>query len=201
VKARIGLTGGIGSGKSEVAKIFAARGALVIDADELAREAVAEGSEALRAIAARWPQAVKGGRLDRSALGRIVFNDAQARAELNAIVHPVVRRLGAEREAQAAPGQLVVHDVPLLFEGDFYRRCDANVLVVAPLLLRIARTMDRSGLSRHEVERRIAAQISPGRARALTDFTIENDGTLEELRRRAGDVYERLLALEPRARG
>ncbi len=200
MKARIGLTGGIGSGKSEAAKVFAARGALVIDADALAREALAEGSPGLDAVARRWPQAVPDGRLDRAALARIVFHDPSARAELNALVHPIVRRLGEAREALAGPGQFVVHDVPLLFEGGFYRRCDANVLVTAPLELRIARAMERSGLSRAEVERRIAAQIAPERARELADFTIDNDGTLEQLQLRTNAVYEQLLARAPAPR-
>jgi dephospho-CoA kinase len=193
VTARVGLTGGIGSGKSEVAKVFAELGALVIDSDALAREAVAPGSEGLRATAARWPETVAGGVLDRAALARIVFDDPLARAELNAIVHPLVRRMALEREAQAAPGQLVIREAPLLFEGDFYKSCDANVLVVAPLELRIARAMARSGLSRGEVERRIAAQIAPDRARQLADYTLENAGTLEELRAKATELYQKLL--------
>jgi dephospho-CoA kinase len=193
VTARVGLTGGIGSGKSEVAKVFAELGALVIDSDALAREAVAPGSEGLRATAARWPETVAGGVLDRAALARIVFDDPLARAELNAIVHPLVRRMALEREAKAAPGQLVIREAPLLFEGDFYKSCDANVLVVAPLELRIARAMARSGLSRGEVERRIAAQIAPDRARQLADYTLENAGTLEELRAKATELYQKLL--------
>jgi dephospho-CoA kinase len=192
VTARVGLTGGIGSGKSEVAKVFAELGALVIDSDALAREAVAAGSEGLRAIAARWPESVAGGTLDRAALARIVFDDAAARAELNAIVHPLVRRLALEREARAAAGQLVIREAPLLFEGDFYKSCDANVLVVAPPEVRIARAMARSGLSRADVERRIAAQIAPERARELADYTLENDGTLEELRAKATELYHKL---------
>jgi dephospho-CoA kinase len=193
VTARVGLTGGIGSGKSEVAKVFAELGALVIDADALAREAVAPGSEGLRSIAARWPETVAGGVLDRAALARIVFDDAAARAELNAIVHPLVRRLALEREARAAGGQLVIREAPLLFEGDFYKSCDANVLVVAPLELRIARAMARSCLSRDEVERRIAAQITPERARELADYTLENAGTLGELRTKATELFPKLL--------
>jgi dephospho-CoA kinase len=192
VTARVGLTGGIGSGKSEVAKVFAELGALVIDSDALAREAVAAGSEGLRAIAVRWPESVAGGTLDRAALARIVFDDPLARAELNAIVHPLVRRLALEREAQAAPGQLVIREAPLLFEGDFYKSCDANVLVIAPPELRIARAMARSGLSRAEVERRIAAQIAPERARELADYTLENDGSLEELRAKATELFHKL---------
>ncbi len=199
MKARIGLTGGIGSGKSEAARIFSARGALVIDADALARDALADGSEGLREVALRFPQAVREGRLDRAAVAAIVFNDEAARGALNAIVHPIVRRLAEAREAQAAPGLLVVHDVPLLFEHGFWRECDANVLVVAPRELRIARAMARSGLAREDVERRIAAQIAPERAREMADFTLENDGTLEQLRANASALYDRLLGISPRS--
>jgi dephospho-CoA kinase len=195
------LTGGIGAGKSEVAKIFAQLGALVIDADELARLAVVPGSEGLAAIAARWPEVLHSdGTLDRAALAALVFADSQALAELNAIVHPIVRRLSDEREAAARAGGLVVHEVPLLFEAGFYRQCRANVLVAAPLELRVARVMARSGVGRDEVERRMRAQIDPQRARALADYVIENDGTPAELRERAAAVYRELETLGPHAR-
>jgi dephospho-CoA kinase len=198
VRLRVGLTGGIGSGKSAAANVFAGLGALVIDADQLARDAVAPASAGFATIAARWPQVVTAdGRLDRPALAAIVFADGGARDELNAIVHPEVRRLAAEREAAAAPRQIVVHDVPLLFEAGFYLNCDANVLVVAPLEPRIARVMERSGLERAAVERRARAQIEPERARVLADYVIENDGTLEELRGRAAAVYRVLETLRP----
>ena len=196
MRLRVGLTGGIGSGKSEAAKVFAGLGALVVDADQLARDAVAPGSAGFATIAARWPRvATADGQLDRQALAAIVFADGGARDELNAIVHPEVRRLGAEREAAAGPRQIVVHDVPLLFEAGFYRNCDANVLVVAPLEARIARVMERSGLAHAAVERRVRAQIEPERARALADYVIENDGTLAELRGRAAAVYRILETL------
>jgi len=182
MRLRVGLTGGIGSGKSEVARMFAGLGALVIDADALARDAVAQGSPGLAAIRARWPQAIDAsGDLDRVEMARIVFHDSGARDELNAIVHPEVRRLGAEREALAGPEQIVIHDVPLLFEAGFYRMCDANVLVVADKETRIARIEDRSGFSRDETLRRMAAQIDPERARELADYILDNDGTIAAL--------------------
>jgi dephospho-CoA kinase len=192
---RVGLTGGIGSGKSEVGKIFAGLGALVIDADALAREALAPGSAGLASVAARWPQAVRAdGSLDRPALAAIIFEDDQARAFVNGIVHPFVRARSAELEAAARPGQIVVHDVPLLFEVGFYKQCDANVLVVAPREQRIARVIARNGLAREEIERRMDAQIDPEAARSLAGYTIENDGTLEELRERAASCYRGLAA-------
>lgn len=190
----MGLTGGIGSGKSEVAKAFAALGALIVDADALAREAVAPGTAGFAKIARRWPQVAQpDGTLDRAALAAIVFHSGAERDELNAIVHPEVRRLGAEREALASPGQIVVHDVPLLFEGGFYRRCDANVLVVADRETRTGRIIARSGLTPDEVERRMAVQIDPERARELADYVIDNDGTIAALEAAVHEVHHDLL--------
>ena len=198
VKLRVGLTGGIGSGKSEVAKIFGVLGALVVDADELARAAVAPGSPGLRTIAARFPGVVApDGSLDRAALASVVFHDPGARDDLNAIVHPEVRRLGATREAAAGPQQIVIHDVPLLFEGGFSRTCDANVLIVADEETRIGRVVSRSGFSEDDVRRRMAAQIDPERARELADYTIDNDGTIDALVDTVRDVYADLLERLP----
>jgi dephospho-CoA kinase len=193
MKLRVGLTGGIGAGKSEVARIFGELGALVIDADELARLAVAPGSEGLEQIRARWPQVVaKDGTLDRPALAALTFDDDATREALNAIVHPIVRKFAAEREARAKPKQIVVHDVPLLFESGFSKECDANVVVVAPREVRIERVQARSNLSRDKIERRIAAQMDPEEARKLADYVIENDGDLEHLRERTSAVYRSL---------
>jgi dephospho-CoA kinase len=194
MKLRAGLTGGIGAGKSEVARIFGELGAFVIDADEMARLAVAPGSEGLAQIRERWPHVVSDdGTLDRAALAALSFNDEATREALNAIVHPIVRKLAAEREAKGKPNQIVVHDVPLLFESGFSKECDANVVVVAPLEVRIERVQARSNLSRDKIERRIAAQMDPAEARKLADYVIENDGSLEQLRERTNEVYRALL--------
>jgi len=199
MRLRVGLTGGIGSGKSEVAKELARLGAFIIDADALSREATAAGSPGLARVAARWPSALHAdGTLDRAALAALVFGDDGARAELNAIVHPLVRAAGAEREAAARPDQIVVHDVPLLFEGGFYRECDVNVLVIAPLPLRLERLQRRSDLSLDQARRRIAAQIDPQRARLLADYVIENDAGLDVLRATTARIYDALLALPAR---
>ncbi len=193
-KLRVGLTGGIGSGKSTVAALFAARGATVIDADVLAREVVAPGSDGLAAIGARWPQAIGAdGALDRPALARIVFADDAARAQLNAITHPRVRARADELE-RAAPDGLVVHVVPLLFEGDFWRRCDKIVVVIAPADVRVARVIARDRAEREAVERRMAAQIAPELARSRADYVVENDGDLDDLRAAAERVYDALRA-------
>ena len=192
-KLRVGLTGGIGSGKSAAAAAFAKHGATIIDADVLARVAVAPGSDGLAEIGANWPQAIRAdGALDRAALARIVFDDEVARARLNAITHPRVRERAAAMERDAPDG-IVVHVIPLLFEGDFWRSCDKTVLVIAPPEVRIARVIGRDSTERAAVERRIAAQIDPAIARAQADYVIENDGDLEDLRERSGVVYQQLL--------
>lgn len=189
---RVGLTGGIGAGKSAVAKLFEEFGAYVIDTDLLAREAAARDSAGLREIARVWPQVVREGTLDRAALSEIVFRDPVARARVNAILHPHVRRLALEREAGARPGQPIVHVVPLLFETEYANLVDASVLVTAPESLRVARVRARDGLSEADVRARIEAQIPPERARAKADFVIENDGNPAALRSRAKAVYDRL---------
>jgi dephospho-CoA kinase len=192
-KLRVGLTGGIGSGKSVVAAYLAERGAAVIDADALAREAVAPGSGGLREIRAQWPAAIGAdGALDRGALAAIVFADEAARARLNAITHPRVRERGAALEREAPDG-LVVHVVPLLFEGEFWRACEKTVVVVAPAAVRIARVVARDATERAAVERRMAAQIDPALARARADYVIENDGDLDGLRERSAQVHAALL--------
>jgi dephospho-CoA kinase len=190
---RVGLTGGIGSGKTEVAGILEQLGAFVIDTDELAREAVAPGSAGLAAIAARWPQAVRDGELDRTALAEIVFADPQARERLNAIVHPIVRALAVKQEERAAPGQLIVHVVPLLFETGYADMVDRSILVTAPLEERIGRVMLRDGVDEAHVRARIAAQIDPEIARERADYVIANDGNRDRLRQRTMDVYEALV--------
>jgi dephospho-CoA kinase len=194
---RVGLTGGIGAGKSAVAGIFASLGALVVDTDEIAREVVAPNSDGLMEIARVWPQTVRSGALDRAALAEIVFSDSSARERLNALLHPHIRRIALEREARAKPGQLVVHVVPLLFETGYDRLVDRSVLVVAPLEARVARVVERDRLDEPRVRARMAAQIAPERARDGADFIIENDGNLAHLRERTREVYELLSRPSP----
>ncbi len=193
-RVRVGLTGGIGSGKSAVANLFAHYGATIIDADVLAREVVWPGTSGFAAIAARWPATIRDGLLDRAALAAIVFADPDARAQLDAIVHPRVRALAAEREAEAGRDAIAVHVVPLLFEGDYWRTCARNVLVAAPPELRIARVMARDGWTREAIEARMAAQIDPTVARTLADDVIENDADRDTLARRSRRAYDRIIA-------
>jgi len=189
---RVGLTGGIGAGKSAVAAIFARLGAFIIDTDSLGREVVAPGSAALSEIAVLWPSAVKEGTLDRTALAEIVFRQPAELERLNALLHPRIRKLAADRESGAKPGQTVVHVVPLLFETGYDSLVDKSVLVAAPLEARIARIVERDGMSGNEARARVAAQIAPEAARIRADYVIENDGTLEQLEARTRAVYEAL---------
>ncbi len=189
---RVGLTGGIGAGKSAVAAIFARLGAFIIDTDSLGREVVAPGSAALSEIAVLWPSAVKDGTLDRSALAEIVFRRPAELERLNALLHPRIRKLAADRESGAKPGQPIVHVVPLLFETGYDSFVDKSVLVAAPLEERIARIVERDGMSGNEARARVAAQIAPEAARTRADYVIENDGTLEQLEARTRAVYEAL---------
>ena len=182
---RIGLTGGIGSGKSEVARILEDCGAFIIDTDKLAREAVAPGSDALREIGRTWPTVVRGDALDRAALAQIVFTNPGARERLNAIVHPHVRRLAAQLESYAKPGQIVVHVVPLLFETGYDKQTDATVLVVAPVGVRLQRVMQRDKWTEEQVRARMASQIEPDIARKRATYVLENDGDLSHLRAQA----------------
>ncbi len=192
----MGLTGGIGSGKSAVAEIWRERGAVIIDADLLAREVVEPGSAGLAAIAARWPNAIAAdGTLDRAALARIVFADDDERTRLNAIVHPRIRELAYQREDAAPHGSVAVHVVPLLFENDAWRTYDATVLVVAPDELRVERVVERDAVDSASVLQRMRAQIAPAEARERATYVIENAGDFAALRANANRVYDALLEL------
>lgn len=189
---RVGLTGGIGAGKSAVAKILEDLGAYIVDTDALAREAVAPNSDGFMEIARVWPHVVRTGALDRAALAEIVFNDPAARERLNAILHPHIRRLAMERDARAKHGQLVVHVVPLLFETAYDRLVDKTIVVVSPEDARIARIVARDAIDEARVRARMAAQIDPEEARRRADYVIENDGDFRRLRERTTGVYRAL---------
>ncbi len=191
---RVGLTGGIGSGKSEVAALLEEFGAFVIDTDALAREAVAPNGDGFLAIAREWPDVIRRGALDRAALGDVVFADPVARARLNAILHPIVRRMAAARERKARPGQLIVHVVPLLFETGYDGLVDRTIVVVAPAEARLARILARDRLDEGRARARMEAQIAPEEARARADDVIENDAGLGMLRERVRVLYDRLAA-------
>ncbi len=187
---RVGLTGGIGAGKSEAAAILSELGAFVVDTDAIAREVVTPQSDGLLEIARVWPHVVRNGVLDRSALAEIVFNDAAARERLNGLLHPHIRRLALERERRAGPEQPVVHVVPLLFETGYDRLVDKSIVVIAPLEARIARVVERDRIDETRVRARMAAQVDPDQACRRADFVIENDGNLDHLRERTRAIFE-----------
>lgn len=174
---KIGLTGGIGSGKSTVATLLAERGAVVVDADRLAREVVAPGTPGLAAIVEEFGSDVlaEDGALDRAALASVVFADPAARARLDAIVHPRVRARAAELAAAAPPGSVVVQDVPLLVETGQAGSFDLVLVVETDPETRVARLVDR-GLSAADARARIASQATDEERRAVADVVLHNDG-------------------------
>jgi dephospho-CoA kinase len=194
---RIGLTGGIASGKSVVSEVLSSLGALVVDQDVLAREAVAPGSVGLERIAAAFGSGVidDDDSLDRTALGAIVFADTQKLEQLNSIVHPEVRRLALEADARAEEdGRIVVHDIPLLVETTQQHDFDAVIVVEAPLEQRISRMIENRGMSREQALARIDKQASDEERRAIADYLIVNDGALEDLERAVRTVWQAIVA-------
>jgi len=192
----IGLTGNIASGKSEVARMLAERGATLIDADELAREAVRPQTQALKDIVKRWGKDVlqKDGSLDRAALRQIVFADQNELDALNRIVHPGVTRL-RDREiaiARERGDQIVVCVIPLLFERNLVEEFDAIVLVDAPRPIRLERMVATRGVEETEGMNMIASQTPAELKRARADYVIENTGSLEDLQRDVETLWSSL---------
>lgn len=196
---KVGLTGGIGSGKSEVTRRLAALGAYVVDADVLARDVVEPGTPGLAAVAAEFGAEVlrPDGSLDRDRLGAIVFADPAARARLNAIVHPLVGAATAERFAAAPADAIVVHDVPLLVEVGLAAAYDVVLVVAATPETQGSRLVRARGMSADEARSRIAAQAPLADKLAVADFVITNDGSLDDLDRQVQAVW---LALQDRLR-
>jgi dephospho-CoA kinase len=193
---RVGLTGGIGSGKSTVSELLAAHGAVVIDYDVLAREAVEPGSPGLEAIAERFGAGViaPDGSLDRPALAAIVFNDPAALSDLNAITHPAIWQLASAREAAAGPDAIVVHDNPLLVEMGAAKRCDVVVVVDVPEDVQVARLVSNRGMSEGEARARIAAQASRQQRTDAADLVIDNTGPMDELALIVGGTWDELVS-------
>ena len=191
----VGLTGGIGSGKSTVADLLASYGAVVIDADVLAREAVAPGTPGLAAVVREFgPDVLAADRsLDRQRLGALVFADPERRAALNAIVHPYVRRRSSELAAAAPTGAVVVHVIPLLVENGLTDH-DVIVVVDAPEETQLQRLREGRGMDEADARARIAAQATRAERRAAADVVIDNDGDLDSLRDQVRSLWERLSA-------
>ena len=190
---RVGLTGGIASGKSMVAAELAARGAIIIDADVLAREVVEPGTPALAAILDRFGMRVlKDGQLDRARLAEIVFADPIARRDLEQIVHPAVRARAAELERAASDAAVVVHVIPLLVETGQREDFDLVVIVDADHETQIQRLMSRNGFTRAEAESRIAAQASREDRMLAADVVVDNTGNMAQLAERIDALWTEL---------
>ncbi|MQS06759.1 dephospho-CoA kinase [Streptomyces alkaliphilus] len=191
----VGLTGGIGSGKSAVTRLLGERGAVVVDADRVAREVVAPGTEGLAAVVAEFGPGVLGpdGALDRERLGRLVFSDPGRLAALNAIVHPLVARRSAELRAAAPRDAVVVNDVPLLVENDLAGMYDLVVVVDAPEDTRLDRLVRSRGMTEADARARMAAQADRAARLAVADRVVANDGTLADLETRVAELWEELV--------
>ncbi|MFG1944463.1 dephospho-CoA kinase [Nonomuraea sp. NPDC048826] len=198
---KTGLTGGIGSGKSEVSKRLAAKGAVVIDADKIAREVVEPGTPGLARVVATFGDEVlrPDGSLDREKLGSIVFADQEKLAALNAIVHPLVGERVARLQSEAPTGAIVVYDVPLLAENGLAAMYDVVIVVDAADEVRIDRLAAHRGMAEKDAKARIAAQASREDRLAVADIVIPNEGSLDELDTRVEEVWAELL--ERAARG
>jgi dephospho-CoA kinase len=191
---RVGLTGGIGAGKSEVSARLAAQGAVVIDADAIAREVVEPGTEGLAEVVGAFGPGVllPDGRLDRPRLGEIVFADPELRGKLNEIIHPRVGARMAELEREAGPASIVVHDVPLIAESGRTDAYDLVVVVDVPPRVQLDRLVRRRGMTREQAEARMAAQAGREQRLAIADIVIDNSGSLAELDRQVGDLWSEL---------
>jgi dephospho-CoA kinase len=190
----VGLTGGIGAGKSAVSGLLASYGAVVVDADLIAREVVEPGTEGLAAVVAEFGEGVlrPDDTLDRPALGAIVFADPDRLAALNAIVHPLVDRRSRELEAAAGQGDVVVHDVPLLTENGLAPKYDVVVVVDASPETQLDRLVRLRGMAEDDARARMAAQAARGDRLAVADFVIDNDGSLDALEPQVAEIWRRL---------
>lgn len=197
---RLGLTGGIGAGKSTVARELERLGAVVVDADAIAREVVAPGTRGLAAVVAEFGEGVltPDGGLDRAALGRIVFADPAARARLEAITHPLIAAETARRVARLPTGTVVVHDVPLIVERGLADRYDLVAVVGADEDVRLERLVRDRGMSREDAQARIGAQATDAERRAVADVWLDNSGTPEALLAQVRRLWDERLV--PRAR-
>ncbi|MGX1850951.1 dephospho-CoA kinase [Streptomyces sp. NBC_01456] len=191
---KVGLTGGIGAGKSEVSRLLASYGAVIVDADKIAREVVEPGTPGLAAVVAEFGDGVltPDGTLDRPKLGGIVFADPQKLKALNAIVHPLVGARSAELEAAAGPDAVVVHDVPLLTENGLAPLYDLVVVVDAAPQTQLDRLVRLRGMAEDEATSRMAAQATREQRLAVANLVIDNNGPLDALEPQVRAVWERL---------
>ncbi|WP_026163072.1 dephospho-CoA kinase [Kribbella catacumbae] len=192
---RVGLTGGIGSGKSAVSARLRERGAVVIDSDLLAREVVARGTDGLAEVVEAFGQVLTpDGELDRPAVGRIVFGDEPARRKLEAIIHPRVRARAAEIESGAPADSVVVHDIPLLVETGQGDKFDLVLVVDVPQEVQVERLTRDRGMTDEEAKARIASQATREQRLAVADLVVDNSGSLADLDRRIDELWPGLAA-------
>ncbi|WP_193614391.1 dephospho-CoA kinase [Nocardioides lijunqiniae] len=191
---RVGLTGGIASGKSTVSAILAELGAVVIDADKLAREVVEKGTPGLAAVVEAFGEGLltPDGDLDRPAMGALVFHDEARRRTLESIVHPLVFERIVALEQEAPEGAVVVHDIPLLAESGRADTFDAVLVVDVPAETQVERMLRDRGWTREDAESRIASQATREDRLAVATHVVDNTGSLEDLRRRVEEVYAEL---------
>ncbi|MFI8402525.1 dephospho-CoA kinase [Streptomyces sp. NPDC085463] len=191
---KVGLTGGIGAGKSEVSRLFVSYGAVLIDADRIAREVVEPGTPGLAAVVEAFGEDVltAEGVLDRPKLGSLVFSDPDRLATLNAIVHPLVGARSAELESRAEIGDVVVHDVPLLTENGLAPLYDLVVVVDASPETQLDRLVRLRGMDESEARARMAAQATRAQRLAVADLVIDNDGPLDELEPQVRKAWDEL---------
>ncbi|MFD6531386.1 dephospho-CoA kinase [Streptomyces sp. NPDC060184] len=191
---KVGLTGGIGAGKSEVSRLLVSYGAVLIDADRLAREVVAPGTPGLAAVVREFGADVLhgDGSLNRPALGAVVFGDSDRLAALNAIVHPLVRDRTAELERAAGPGSVVVNDVPLLTENGLAPFYDLVVVVDATPATQLDRLVRLRGMTEADARARMAAQATREERLAVADLVVDNDGPLQDLEPQVREVWDEL---------
>jgi len=193
----VGLTGGIGSGKSLAAQFFSQLGALVIDADQLARSAIERGSEGFDEVLLRFGDNVlKNGDIDRVALGQIVFENPQAKKDLEEIIHPRIRAEFEEAVASLNPGQIMVYEIPLLVETKATDRFDFVITVESDPEVRKQRLRAR-GMFHSDIEKRMASQATEEERRAVADCVLTNDGTEDDLLRQVENIWESTIL--PRA--
>jgi dephospho-CoA kinase len=192
---KVGLTGGIGAGKSEVSRLLVGHGGVLIDADRIAREVVAPGTPGLAAVVEAFGEDVLGadGSLDRPKLGSIVFADPEKLAVLNSIVHPLVGRRSRELETTAADDAVVIHDVPLLAENALAALYDLVIVVDASPETQLDRLVRLRGMAEEDARARMAAQATREKRLAIADIVIDNDVPLETLERRVQDVWAELV--------
>ncbi|MEU0214222.1 dephospho-CoA kinase [Streptomyces sp. NPDC006265] len=192
---KVGLTGGIGAGKSEVSRLLVACGAVLIDADRIAREVVARGTPGLASVVEAFGEEILAadGSLDRPRLGAIVFSDAEKLSTLNSIVHPLVGARSRELEEAAAADAVVLHDIPLLTENGLAPLYDLVIVVDAAPETQLDRLVRLRGMTEEDARARMAAQATREQRREIADIVIDNDVPLEELEQRVKDVWAELV--------